>query len=161
MRYRIIFLLTAIIVILDQAAKLAVERNLTLHDGIRLSSFFNLVHVRNLGAAFGFLNDPEITWQIWFFIAATVLACGVILYIAAKAREDEKVLFYSLGLILGGAAGNFIDRIRLGAVVDFLDFHYAGWHWPAFNIADIAICMGAGLAVFLLWRASPPSGHNP
>ncbi len=159
MRHSILFPLAACIVAADQASKFAVERAIPHGLVIPLSDFFNLVHVRNAGAAFGFLNDPDMHWQFWFFLAATVLATGVILYIAAKAEAKDKALFFALGCILGGAFGNLIDRIRYRAVVDFLDFHYAGWHWPAFNIADIAICIGAALAALLLWRTPPPTNH--
>ena len=155
MRYRIIFLLAACIVAVDQASKFAVERYLAPGGLIPLTGYVNLVHVRNAGAAFGFLNDPDMTWQFWFFLAATLLAAVVIMYIAAKAAAGDKALFYALGCILGGAFGNLVDRVRYRAVVDFLDFHYAGWHWPAFNVADIAICIGAALAALLLWRYPP------
>ena len=153
MRYRYIILLAALIAALDQASKFAVERSIAPHDVIPLTGFFNLVNVRNRGAAFGFLNDPNMQWQFWFFCAATLLAVVVVFYIARSASEKDKTLFFSLGCILGGAVGNLTDRIRYRAVVDFLDFHYAGWHWPAFNVADVAICIGAGLAALLIWRA--------
>ena len=141
---------------MDQATKLLVERTIPPYETIALTGFFNLVNVRNYGAAFGFLNDPNMNWQFWFFLAATLLAVGIIVTLAQKASEQDKTLFFALGCILGGAVGNLIDRIRYRAVVDFLDFHYAGWHWPAFNVADIAICIGAGLTAFLIWRYPPP-----
>ena len=156
MRYRIILGLAAFIAALDQLTKFAVERNLALYEVVPVTGFFNLVNVRNYGAAFGFLNDPEMNWQFWFFLAATLLAAGIILYIAKQAADKDKPLFFALGCILGGAVGNLVDRVRYRAVVDFLDFHYAGWHWPAFNVADIAICIGAGLTAFLIWRYPPP-----
>lgn len=159
-RYRIILLLAAAVAALDQAGKFVVERRIAPYEIIPVTGYFNLVNVRNLGAAFGFLNDPGITWQFWFFLGTTLLASGVILYIAGKAADTDRLLFIALGCILGGAAGNLADRVRYGAVVDFLDFHYAGWHWPAFNVADMAICAGTGLVLLRMWRsppAAPPS----
>ena len=158
MRYRIILSLAAGIAALDQSSKFVVERAIAPYETIPVTVFFNLVHVRNYGAAFGFLNDPDMNWQFWFFLAATLLAVGIILYIAKQSSEQDKTLFFALGCILGGAIGNLLDRIRYRAVTDFLDFHYAGWHWPAFNVADIAICIGAGLTALLIWRY-PSSGQ--
>lgn len=155
MRYCIIAALALIVTALDQFSKFQVEAALSLHDVVEVTPFFNLVHVRNHGAAFGFLNDPDTTWQFWFFLGATLLAFGVVAFIAKSASAKDKALFVSLGLIMGGAIGNLIDRIRYRAVVDFLDVHYAGWHWPAFNVADIAICAGAFLAMLLIWKSGP------
>jgi signal peptidase II len=155
MRYRIIFGLAAGIAVADQATKFMVERAIAPYEVIAVTGFFNLVNVRNYGAAFGFLNDPDLNWQFWFFLAATLLAVGIIVYLAKKASEQDTLLFFGLGGILGGAVGNLIDRVRYRAVVDFLDFHYAGWHWPAFNVADIAIVIGAGLTALLMWRYPP------
>jgi signal peptidase II len=157
MRYRIILGIAACIVVLDQAGKFVAERTIAPYEVIPVTVFFNLVNVRNYGAAFGFLNDPNLNWQFWFFLAATLLATGIILYIAKKATDQDKTLFFALGCILGGAIGNLVDRVRYRAVVDFLDFHYAGWHWPAFNVADIAICIGAGLTALLILRSPPPA----
>jgi signal peptidase II len=153
MRYRLILCLASLLVACDQLSKWVVERHVQPHERIPLTDFFALVNVRNRGAAFGFLNDPSITWQFWLFFAATVLAAGVVFFVARQAGEKERLLFVSLGCILGGAVGNLVDRIRFRAVFDFLDVHYAGWHWPAFNLADIAICVGAGLAALLILRA--------
>ena len=105
------------------------------------------------GAAFGFLNRSDIEWQFWLFLAAAVLAGGVILWLTRAAERGSHLFVAGMGLILGGAAGNLLDRIRFRAVVDFLDFHVAGWHWPAFNVADIAICCGAFLACFTVLRS--------
>ncbi|MDL2207818.1 signal peptidase II [Desulfovibrio sp. OttesenSCG-928-M16] len=152
MRYCIVLGLTLVIGVLDQICKWAVTASLALHEGVPITSFFNLVHVRNYGAAFGFLNDPSLSWQTWLFAGAAVLAAVLILWLTHKAAAHEWLLFTALGCILGGAVGNLVDRLRLGAVVDFLDFHYAGMHWPAFNVADMAICLGAGLTILVLLR---------
>ncbi len=158
MRYKIIFALAALLAALDQVVKYLVDAALDPYTVVPVTSFFNLVNVRNRGAAFGFLNDPSITWQFWLFLGVTLLAVGVIVFVAKGARDKDKLLFVALGCIMGGAVGNLIDRIRFRAVVDFLDFHYAGWHWPAFNVADIAICVGAGLAALAMLRA--PHGDD-
>lgn len=150
MRYRIILSYVVLVVLLDQSTKWLVNDNIPFYDSIAVTSFFNLVHVRNFGAAFGVFNDPAGTWQFWFFLASTILATGIIYFVARGARERDKALFSGLGLILGGAIGNLIDRIRFNSVVDFLDFHWAGFHWPAFNVADIAICIGVGIAMLMI-----------
>ena len=118
-----------------------------------IDGFFNLVHVRNRGAAFGFLNNSDTDWQFWFFAGVTLLAVGVLLWMARTAPPPHKfkarLFFISLGLILGGAVGNFIDRCRFRHVIDFLDFYIGNWHWPAFNVADIGITVGVLLLIFL------------
>lgn len=153
-RYRLIFGLMLACVLVDQLTKAAVTAVLPLHGGITVvPGLFDLVYVHNRGAAFGFLNRPDIDWQFWLFLAATLLACGLILSMARTARYSA-ALFCGFGLILGGAVGNLIDRIRLRAVIDFMDFYVGRWHWPAFNVADMAICIGAVLAGFALWRLS-------
>lgn len=153
-RYRVIFGLALACVVLDQVTKAAVTATLPLHGGVNVvPGLFDLVHVRNRGAAFGFLNRPDIDWQFWLFLVATALACGLILSMARTARYS-RALFVGFGLILGGAVGNLIDRVRLRAVIDFLDFYVGAWHWPAFNVADVAICIGALLAALALWRRS-------
>ena len=131
-------------VLLDQLTK-AVMLDLLpdLGTGITITSFFNLVHVRNSGVSFGLLqSDPTIgPWLLsgFAFVVSAVLAVWL-------ARADTRLLACALGLTIGGAVGNIIDRLRFGAVFDFLDFHAFGWHWPAFNVADSAISIGvAGL----------------
>ena len=109
--------------------------------------FFNLALVFNPGAAFSFLSDAG-GWQRWFFVALA-LAVSVWLTLLIRSHAAERLLPLAAALILGGALGNVIDRIRFGAVVDFLDVHAAGWHWPAFNVADAAISMGVAL---LIWQ---------
>ncbi len=158
MRYILIFGLSALLVALDQFSKHLVTASLALHETVPMTGFFSLVHVLNRGAAFGFLNDPDMTWQFWLFLGATLLAVIVVWIIARSAASHERFLFIGLGCILGGAIGNLIDRIRFRAVIDFLDFHLAGMHWPAFNVADIAICIGAGVVALQLLR---PKGTFP
>ncbi|MEW6164069.1 MAG: signal peptidase II [Pseudomonadota bacterium] len=141
------FGLAALVIALDQASKLWVLGSFVLHESVAVTSFFNLVLVLNPGASFSFLADAG-GWQKWFFI---ILALVISAWLAVMLRRHaaERLMPTALALVLGGALGNVIDRLRFGAVVDFLDFHVAGWHWPAFNVADSAISVGVAL---LLWQ---------
>jgi signal peptidase II len=143
-RYKTAFSLALLVLVLDQASKLWVLASLPRGDSHTvIPGFFNLVHVLNRGAAFGFLNTPDITWQRTFFIAASLLAVALIVHLLRSSRQESPLLFTGLGLILGGALGNLVDRVRLGVVIDYLDFHVGQYHWPAFNVADSAITTGA------------------
>ena len=153
-RYRLIqrkpllaaFLIASIIFILDQFTKMQVVQNLYLGQRNELTVFFNLVHVRNYGAAFSFLSEAG-GWQRWFLTFVSAVASMVIVYWIKKSDEKKYLETLSLIIILGGALGNFYDRLILGYVVDFLDFHWSGVHFPAFNIADTAITIGAILFI--------------
>ena len=139
------FLLSAVVVILDYATKSAVLEAFTPGEGRALTPFFNLVLVFNKGAAFSFLATAQ-GWQTFFFAAIAIVASIVISFLILK--NENKLLFCAgLALILGGAIGNLYDRIVYGHVVDFLDFHAADWHFPAFNVADSAITVGAGILI--------------
>lgn len=142
-RYTFTLGLAAIIVFIDQLTKWIVMESLPAWKSIPIiKGFFNLVHVQNRGAAFGFLNRSDIEWQFWLFAAFTVVAVVLVL-IMVRGLKPATVLSLSVfGAILGGAIGNFIDRVRFRHVVDFLDFYVGDLHWPAFNVADIAICYG-------------------
>lgn len=135
--------LAGTIIVLDQLTKAWIVAVFRLGDVQAVSSFFNLVFVFNAGASFSFLADAG-GWQKWFFIA---LAFGISGWLVAMLRQHaaDRLLATALSLILGGALGNVIDRLRFGAVVDFLDFHWAGIHFPAFNVADAAISLGVAL----------------
>jgi len=131
--------------LLDYVSKIAVLAFLAPGESRVLTPFFNLVLVFNKGAAFSFLA-AEPGWQTPFFAAIAVVASVVVSFLIYK--HEKKTLFCSaLALILGGALGNLYDRIVYGQVVDFLDFHALGWHWPAFNVADSAITVGAGILI--------------
>ena len=140
------------VVVLDQLTKAWVMKTIPLYGSVTvLPGFFDLVHIRNRGAAFGFLNRGDIEWQFWLFLAATLIACFAI-FTLIKGAAGKPWLSVGLGLILGGAAGNLIDRLRFRSVVDFLDIYWHGWHWPAFNVADMGICAGAFLTCLSLWH---------
>ena len=148
--------LSAVVIVLDQYTKWLASTKLHLFERVEILPIFNFTLAHNTGAAFSFLSDAG-GWQRWFF---TVLAIGVSIFIVfwlKKLRTDERATAISLTLILGGAIGNVIDRIRLGYVVDFLDFHWGDAHWPAFNIADSAIFVGAVILVALSFFTSEKS----
>lgn len=147
----LIFILgAAVIVGLDQITKAAVTSRFTLHEVFSvIPGFFNLVYVMNPGAAFGFLADASETFRYVFFTGVTVLAAGLITYYLVKSNPRNLLLAVCLTLIFGGALGNLIDRLRFGAVVDFLDVYIGTAHWPAFNVADSAITVGA---ILLIWE---------
>ena len=137
-----------VVLLADQFTKLLIVGSFQLGDSQTVTSFFNLVRVHNSGAAFSFLSSAS-GWQRWFFTGIGVVATGFILYML-RSHPTQKLFCFALALVLGGAVGNVIDRIAYGHVVDFLDFHW-GWlspvfyegHFPAFNIADSAISVGA------------------
>ncbi len=131
----------AFVLIVDQTTKLWIISAFELHQSLPITSFFNLVRVHNEGAAFSFLADAG-GWQRWFFTALGVAASALILWML-RAHATQKLFAFALASVLGGAVGNVIDRLLYGYVVDFLDFHHASWHFPAFNVADSAITLGA------------------
>jgi signal peptidase II len=137
--------LAATIAVLDQLTKWGLAHYIAPGQVVEVTPFFNLVHVFNRGAAFSFLADAG-GWQRTFFIVVTLAAIAFILYLLRR-HADETLFCLGLTLILGGAVGNLYDRVAHGHVVDFLDFHAAGWHWPAFNVADSGITVGAALLV--------------
>ena len=161
-RYRTLLGVGLVVLLLDQLTKLWVMASLPYYGAVTvIPGFFDLVNIRNRGAAFGFLNRSDIEWQFWLFFAATVVSAGVIFLLARSARKGDRFLFWGLGLVLGGAVGNLVDRIRFRAVVDFLDFYVGQWHWPAYKVADIAICCGAVLVCLSLWLAPKGAGRTP
>lgn len=137
--------LAAFIVLVDQVTKIAIERAFDYGDVRPVTGFFNLVLTYNKGAAFSFLATAS-GWQAHFLTAVGVGASLFILYLLAR-HGNQRLFALALALILGGAIGNVIDRIAYGHVIDFLDFHAGGWHWPAFNVADSAIVGGAMLLI--------------
>jgi signal peptidase II len=134
-----------VVVLLDQASKIMMSQFLLYGQSETITSYFNLVMVYNKGAAFSFLSDQP-GWQRYFFTAVSVIASLFILWMLRR-NPTQRLFCWALALILGGAVGNLIDRIAYGHVIDFLDFHVGGWHWPAFNVADSAITVGAILFV--------------
>ncbi len=150
-RFQLVSTLAFTCIIVDQVTKLFILRAIPLHEGFSvIPGFFNIVHVQNYGAAFGFLNDPKTDWQFWFFFTVTLFVMGFIFSLIRKSPYD-KLLFWGFGLITGGAIGNFIDRVRFRHVIDFLDFYISSWHWPVFNVADICICIGTACVAWVYY----------
>lgn len=139
---------SAIVIVLDQWTKYIAVQSMRLFDSIPVMPYFNITLLHNEGAAFSFLANAG-GWQRWFFIGLGVVVSAFILAWLRRLRRDQGwMLPASLALILGGALGNVIDRAWHGYVIDFIDLYYGSWHWPGFNVADIAITVGA--ALFLL-----------
>ncbi len=148
------------VLLLDQATKLIALAKLVLHESVALAPFLNLTLVYNKGAAFGFLSSAS-GWQNLFFIGVALVACVVILYLLRRLGDNDRLLAVALMLVLGGAIGNLLDRLLYGHVVDFVDVYYRGWHWPAFNVADSAITVGAiliALDALGIGKRSPGAG---
>ena len=152
------FMLSLLLISLDQLTKLMVMQLLAPGEVWSITANLNLVYVYNTGAAFSFLADAG-GWQRWFFSGLALAVSGVLGVLVWRAPEQRLFAFAS-ALVIGGALGNLIDRVTIGAVVDFVDLHAAGWHWPAFNLADSVIVLGAGLfildALRRVKRAKPP-----
>ena len=134
-----------IVILFDQLTKIAVKKVFAYATPYVVTPFFNIFFVLNRGAAFSFLSTAS-GWQRWAFTALGVAAACVIVYLL-KRHGNQKLFCTALALIMGGALGNVIDRLVHGRVIDFLDFHVSGWHWPAFNLADSGIVIGAMLLV--------------
>lgn len=138
--------LALVVVIIDQASKLLAESNLTYAQPVELIPYLNLTLAYNTGAAFSFLHDAG-GWQHLFFIVIAVTMSLIILVILYRTSRKDLQMCIALWLILGGAIGNLIDRVRIHKVVDFIDFHISQWHFATFNVADAAISIGAVLLI--------------
>ncbi|HEU4373772.1 MAG TPA: signal peptidase II [Telluria sp.] len=139
--------IAAIVILFDQLSKIAITKMFSLGDERVVTSFFNLVLAYNRGAAFSFLQN-ESGWQRYLFTAIGVIAVVFIIH-QLRRHSGQRMYCWALALIMGGAIGNVIDRLMYGHVIDFLDFHHASFgHFPAFNLADSAICLGAALFIF-------------
>jgi len=147
------------VIVADHLTKWWVSSALNFQEAIPVLPFFSLVRVHNTGAAFSFLANAG-GWQRWFFIAVGIIATVVIVRLL-KRHANEPRLAFPLALVLGGALGNVIDRVVLGHVVDFLYFHYKSFAWPAFNVADSAITVGAALLIWDSLRGKQASASKP
>ncbi len=158
-RVKLIGCLLGAIVFLDQATKLIVDRTIPLHHSIPvIENLFNLTHIRNTGAAFGILAGSNKIFRTSFLVLFSVLAMAFIIMLLRRLSDKETVLTVALAFILGGAMGNLIDRLLYGEVIDFLDFYWSGFHWPAFNFADSFITVGVMLSFSRLITAK---GKDP
>ena len=153
-------LIAAFVVLLDRLAKLAVERKIPLHDGIQIiPGFFRLTHLENRGAAFGLFADSSSPWTVGTLVLFSVIALIVVSMLLWKNSHTLSTTGIGLSLILGGAIGNLWDRLTTGRVTDFLLFYVRSYQWPAFNVADSAIVIGAGLLVYEIMFTKAPEGQ--
>jgi signal peptidase II len=148
--------LTVLFLIIDQVTKHLVVNAFDLGESMNILPFFDLRYVQNPGAAFSFLADQD-GWQRWFFTIIAAVASVVFLVWLAKTPKSNPLLSIALAFMLSGAVGNLIDRVLFGYVIDMLDFHIAGNHWPVFNIADSAIFIGAAVMIFDSFKNGEPA----
>ena len=152
-RYVIFFLTLITVTLSDQLTKAFIQATMSLHSSWTvIAGFLNITYVRNPGAAFGFLAQAAPGFRAIFFVLVTLLAIGMILYYLAKTQTGQTWLVFALSLILSGALGNLIDRLRFGEVIDFIDVYWRSHHWPAFNVADAAISVGAVIMILVMMR---------
>ena len=146
------------VVLLDQLSKFAILHTLQVYGSVPvLNGFFNLVHIRNRGMAFGIMNRQDVDLPFYLLLAATIGAIILLVFWFFRLKQGPSRTILGLSLILGGAIGNLIDRLRFGEVIDFLDFYVGPYHWPAFNVADSAITVGTFLvAISLLFQRRQP-----
>ena len=156
-KYLILAVFSALIVALDQLTKLYIHTRFELGEFVPvISNYFNITYVRNTGAAFGFLRDFHETFRLIFFLSMPPIAMVTIILILRGVPSSDRVQVLSLSSIFGGAVGNYIDRLRFGYVIDFLDFHWRNtYSWPAFNVADSAIVVGVVILIFLMRKPQP------
>jgi signal peptidase II len=153
----------ALVIVADQVTKALVERAIPLHESIAvIPGLLNLTHVQNTGAAFGLLNTAEFAGKPWLVMAMAIVALVAIVFYAGRFAGEAASTRYGLALVLAGAVGNLLDRVRAGHVVDFVDAYWRGWHFWAFNVADAAITVGAGLILIdmLFLHRSPGQGRS-
>ena len=150
-KYLLLAAIAGAIITSDQAVKIYVHTHFILHESLNfIPGFFNLTYVRNPGAAFGFLADSHPWFREMFFLLMPPIALLIILGIMRNVQENDRWTIVSLSMVFGGAIGNYIDRLRFRFVIDFLDVHLQEkYHWPSFNIADMAIVCGVGILLFL------------
>ena len=141
--------LSALVIVLDQLTKYLAEAKLVYAEPLAVIPSFNLILLYNRGAAFSFLSDAA-GWQRWFFVTISLSASVFLVFWLRKLGPQQRLLALALSLVLGGAVGNLIDRLVLGHVIDFIQVYYRNFYWPAFNVADSAITVGA---VLLVWDA--------
>lgn len=152
-KYWVLLVVCGWVLFVDQWTKVAVQQRLHLYQRVPvIEGFFNLTHVRNTGGAFGILSGRKGAAGGYFFLGFTFAAIGVIVFLYVKLKDGDRHLALALSLVLSGAMGNLIDRLRNGEVIDFLEFYVSSFRWPAFNIADSAICLGIGLMAWELLK---------
>jgi signal peptidase II len=151
-RYLILLFVSLVLVLIDQIVKIYIHTGFELHESVQvIPGYFNITYVRNTGAAFGIFSKSHELFRQIFFLSIPPIAVGIILYFMYSVAENDWLQIYALSFISGGAIGNYIDRVRFGYVVDFLDFHFQNiYSWPAFNVADSAIVGGVSVLFLIL-----------
>jgi signal peptidase II len=149
-KYLFVLSIAAVVVLLDQATKWYIRHTVSLYESIAvIDSLFHITYVRNSGGAFGLFAGSSQALRLPFFLLVSAIAVVVLLFFVRRVEPGHRWLLFALGAILGGALGNLVDRMASGAVTDFLDFHWHGYHWPAFNVADS--CITTGMVILLLY----------
>ncbi|MEW5909764.1 MAG: signal peptidase II [Thermodesulfobacteriota bacterium] len=149
-----------LVIAADQISKGVVVARLSINHAIPvIDGFFNIVHVQNPGGAFGFLADQDSRVRPFLFMIGSVAAVGMLIYLFTRMHPGTRLFSLGIALILGGAFGNMIDRLRLGSVIDFLDFYIGNLHWPAFNVADSSVSVGCGILI-LQMLMNPKAGNT-
>jgi signal peptidase II len=149
-KYPLVFTVAVVVLLLDQLSKWYIRHTFGLYESVTvIDSVFHITHVRNAGGAFGFLNQGAHVWRVPFFVVVSCIAVGVLLAFVRRIQPGQRWLLLALGAILGGALGNLVDRMVSGEVTDFLDFHWRGYYWPAFNVADS--CITTGMLILLVY----------
>ncbi len=158
-KYRFLLLTVTVIVLLDQATKTWIHKTMTLHQSIPvIPDFFSLTYIRNAGAAFGLFSGNGGGLRTAFFVTITLIAVVAFVIFYSRTPHEDRILRLALSMVTGGAIGNFIDRVRMGEVIDFLDFYIRSYHWPTFNVADSCISIGVGL--FILHALITPKADS-
>lgn len=141
-----IVLVAGSVLAVDQLSKWYIQKSIALYQSVPvIDSFFHITHVRNSGGAFSLLANASDAVRIPFFLIASIIAIGALVYLLRQVAPQQKVLLFALAGVLGGALGNGVDRVVLGQVTDFIDFHWRGYYWPAFNVADSFITVGVSI----------------
>jgi signal peptidase II len=149
-KYPLVFTVAALVLLLDQLTKWYIRHTFGLYESVTvIDSIFHITHVRNAGGAFGIFNQGARAWRLPFFLVVSCIAVGVLLAFVRRIQPGQRWLLVALGAILGGALGNLLDRMISGQVTDFLDFHWRGYYWPAFNVADS--CITVGMVILLVY----------
>jgi signal peptidase II len=158
-KWKIVGAWLAIILVFDQLTKFIVDRWMPLHHSIPIiDNLFSLTYVRNTGAAFGIFAGSHEAFRLPFLILVSVLALGFVFMMLKRLPDEQTGLITALALIIGGALGNLVDRVLYGEVIDFLDFYWSHYHWPAFNVADSCITIGVVITLYYLIKAK---GEDP
>lgn len=152
-KYLILMCIVGLLLSVDQLTKLYVHTQFQLHESVPvINNFFSITYVRNFGAAFGFLSQTPEIFRDLFFLMIPPTACLIILYILKGVKNNDTMQILALSSVFAGALGNYLDRLRFRYVIDFVDFHYGEFSWPAFNIADMAIVGGVMFLVFIMLK---------